>query len=162
MQLGVMHRRGKQEKITKKRKPECKLDRKLLWFCSKWQEADAKQGITHVIHISGVPMKTIGSNWAGTKSRNPWSKIVERAGLAIDEKIRGKVQRSSDVTPHVLRHTCVSWLLWERKTSEEAAEVAGMTAAMVEQHYGHHRLISEHYERAKAERIAASKIRSRG
>lgn len=43
--------------------------------------------------------------------------------------------------PHVLRHTCASWLLWEGRTIWDVAGIIGATASLVENVYGHHRKI---------------------
>ncbi len=65
--------------------------------------------------------------WAGDRIeriKHGFSRSVARAGL-------------SDVTPHVLRHTAVTWMLQAGVSVWEAAGMAGMTAEMVERVYGH-------------------------
>ena len=69
--------------------------------------------------------------------RRAWRSVVEAAGLG------------PEVTPHVLRHTCASWLLWEGRTIWEVAGIIGADASTVERVYGHHRKIDEQ-ERARA------------
>jgi integrase len=59
--------------------------------------------------------------------KRAWATVVREAGLG------------RDVTPHVLRHTFVTWELWKGRTIWEVAGDAGMSAAMVERTYGHHR-----------------------
>ncbi len=73
-----------------------------------------------------------------TKMRRAWNTVREAAGLG------------EDVTPHTLRHTAASWLLWGREakgarpaqkplTIWETAEVLGADASTIERVYGHHR-----------------------
>lgn len=69
--------------------------------------------------------------------KRAWKGVVEAAGLG------------PDVTPHVLRHTCATWALWEGKTIWEVAGLIGADASTVERVYGHHRIESDE-SRAKA------------
>lgn len=46
--------------------------------------------------------------------------------------------RLSDVTPHVLRHTCATWLMQAGVPIWEAAGFLGMTRETLENVYGHH------------------------
>lgn len=69
--------------------------------------------------------------------------VIEWAGERI-ERIKHGFRNSAtraglaDVTPHVLRHTAVTWMLQAGVSIWEAAGMAGMTAEMVERVYGHH------------------------
>lgn len=65
--------------------------------------------------------------WAGgpiVRMKNGFKRATHRAGLP-------------GVTPHVLRHTAVTWMLQAGVSIWEAAGMAGMTAEMVERVYGH-------------------------
>lgn len=68
--------------------------------------------------------------------KRTWATVVKEAGL-------GK-----DVTPHVLRHTAVSWLLWEGKSIWEVAGIVGADASTIEKVYGHHAIEREARRRA--------------
>lgn len=146
---GILYRKGSGERETKKRRPPCELHPKLLWFCRKWQARDQAKGLTHVIHTGGSPLKEMRGQWKGLEAVTPWSKVIEAAGLAVD--IKGK--RSSDVTPHVLRHTCVSWGLWEGKSSFDMAGIVGASPYVIETVYGHHRLAAAEYRRKKEQQV---------
>jgi integrase len=72
------------------------------------------------------------------KMKRAWNTVRTAAGLG------------PDVTPHTLRHTCCSWLLWGREakgarpatkpmTIWEVAGVIGADATTVQKVYGHHR-----------------------
>jgi len=45
---------------------------------------------------------------------------------------------SADVTPHILRHTCATWLMQDGVSLWDAAGFLGMTVQQLEQTYGHH------------------------
>lgn len=55
-----------------------------------------------------------------------WPAAIKRAGLT------GKV------TPHTLRHTCVTWKLRAGATPWEVGGFVGMSSEMVTRVYGHH------------------------
>ena len=44
----------------------------------------------------------------------------------------------ADVTPHVLRHTCATWLMQKGVNLWDAAGFLGMTVQQLEATYGHH------------------------
>lgn len=58
--------------------------------------------------------------------RRAWAGVVKEAGLG------------PEVTPHVLRHTCVSWLLWKGWTAWEVGKHVGATEAEIDKTYGHY------------------------
>lgn len=129
---GIAFRRGSTERETSKRRPPIQINRRLLGHLVRWEREDgedAEQTISHVIHHKGQPI---------AKMRRAWNTVREAAGLG------------PDVTPHTLRHTCASWLLWGREakgarlaqkpmTIWEVAGVIGADASTVEKIYGHHR-----------------------
>jgi integrase len=56
------------------------------------------------------------------------------------ETLRAACRRAglSGVTPHVLRHTCATWLMQQGVQLWEAAGFLGMTLETLERVYGHH------------------------
>ena len=44
----------------------------------------------------------------------------------------------SSVTPHILRHTCATWMMQNGVDLWEAASFLGMTVQQLEATYGHH------------------------
>lgn len=114
---GVLYRRGAGQRETKKRQPPVRLPDRLLGHLRRWQRADARHGITHVVHYQGS---------ACGKMRRSWATVRAEAGLG------------QDVTPHVMRHTCCTWLMQAGVEIFEAAGFLGMSAATLEQVYGHH------------------------
>ena len=45
---------------------------------------------------------------------------------------------STDVTPHILRHTCATWLMQSGVDLWDAEGFLGMTVKQLEETYGHH------------------------
>ena len=69
--------------------------------------------------------------------------VIEWAGAPVARVLhafRDAAERASlsGVTPHVLRHTAVTWMLQAGIDPWQAAGLVGMTIEMVQQVYGHH------------------------
>ena len=60
------------------------------------------------------------------KERKGWDRARELAGLG------------EDVTPHVLKHTCITWLLQNRVPIWEVAGFVGTSEKVIRDVYGHH------------------------
>lgn len=134
LERGVIFRRGDNEPETSKRRPPVRIPpslARLLGAARRKSQQEETQDVSHVISGS--------SNRAG-RLRRAWRTVVKSASLG------------PDVTPHTLRHTCASWLLWGREakgarpaqkplTIWEVAGVIGADATTVQKVYGHHRRI---------------------
>jgi hypothetical protein len=79
-------------------------------------EAKAACTTEHVIEWAGGPVARV---------KHAFADAAKRASLA-------------GVTPHVLRHTAVTWMLQAGVDPWQAAGLAGMTLEMVQSVYGHH------------------------
>lgn len=124
---GILFRRGSAERETSKARPPVRLNRRLHSRMARWAKMDYGT-VSHVIHYQGQRI---------AKMKRAWASVVKEAGLG------------RDVTPHVLRHTCASWLLWEGRTIWDVAGIIGADASTVERVYAHHRKIDAP-ERKKA------------
>ena len=137
---GVLYRRGAGEEETSKRRGPLKLNRRILAHLRRWHRIDAEKRKAvaeqtgkpctdhwHVVAYEGQPIQ---------KMRKPWYAAVEGGGL-------GK-----EVTPHILRHTRVTWWVQSGLSLEEVADAASMTVQMVEDVYWHH---SPHFQKRAAE-----------
>ena len=82
---GVFYRRPEGERETKKRKPPVPLPPELHGHLRRWQ----RRGQRFAVEWLGQPVQSIDKAFRAA---------VEDAGL------------SSDVTPHVLRHSAATWL----------------------------------------------------
>jgi len=115
---GLLYRRGARERDTAKRRPPVAISASLRSHMRRWFRSDSAKGIASIVHWHGKPIK---------KERRAWAECVEGASLG------------PDITPHVLRHTCATWALWNGKSIWEVAERLGTSAAMIDRVYGHHR-----------------------
>ncbi|MBX3546872.1 site-specific integrase [Chelatococcus sp.] len=112
---GVFYRRAQGARETKKRQPPVKLPSRLLAHIRRWKDTGVAQSA--VVEWNGEPVASVKKAFART---------VIDAGL------------STDVTPHILRHTCATWLMQARVDLWEAAGFLGMTVQQLEATYGHH------------------------
>lgn len=131
LENGMIYRRGRLERDTaNKRRPLAKLPRRLKAHLARWKRLDdkrraklkpgeAQHRFTSVIHFGGEPLSG--------KIRRSFAGCVADAGL------------NPAITPHWLRHTCATWLMERGAEPWEAAGYTGMTIAVLEKHYGHHR-----------------------
>ena len=115
---GTLHRRSAGEPVTNKRAPSVPMGDKLLRHMRRWRR---RANHRYVIEYQGANIESIS---AGFQS------ACELAGLATDDP-------AMRITPHTLRHTCVSWMLAAGKSPFQVGKYVGMTAAMVERVYAH-------------------------
>lgn len=122
LERGIIYRRGSAERESSKRRPPVSIPHRLAHQIARWRNKDLQISGTHIIHYNGSPI---------LKMKRAWASVVKEAKL-------GK-----DVTPHVLRHTCVSWLLWQGWTVWDVAGHVGASPSMIERVYAHHMLDAE-------------------
>lgn len=115
LERGVLYRAPAGARQTAKRRPPVAIDPRLAAHLRRWQGMDA--GRLHIVTYDGGRMD---------RMQRAWRSAVALAGL------------SDDVTPHVLRHTSITWRLHAGATIWEVAGFAGATAEMIERVYGHH------------------------
>ena len=113
----MLYRKGSDETDSNKRRPPARIHDKLMPYLKHWYRKDAEKGLIDVCHYHGSYIK---------KLRRSWRAIREVAGL------------DKSVTPHVLRHTCVTWLLQAGVPTWEVAGFVGMSEELVRETYGHH------------------------
>ncbi|WP_152662663.1 tyrosine-type recombinase/integrase [Devosia soli] len=136
----IMFRKSADRAETKKRQPSVRMGRALLAHMRRWRAMDerARQEETErtgepsnnflaVVHRKGRPIKDIGKFFVTA---------LDYAGL------------SRTFTPHILRHTRVTWWVEAGLPIEEVADAAGMTTEMVEKVYWHR---SPHFQKRAAE-----------
>jgi integrase len=128
---GMLHRRGAREEETKKRAPTVPLGDRLYAHMRRWRKLTARFLIEH----HGKPIGDLS---------DAWETATALAGL--DHPV-GHPER---VTPHVLRHTCCSWLLQAGLSEWKVGKFVGMSPALVASTYGH---VSEDVQRETANAI---------
>jgi integrase len=92
-----------------------KLPPRLLAHLRRWHRLGLSRKA--VIEWNGVPVNSVRKGFAA---------VVKAAGLSVD------------VTPHILRHTCATWLMQKGVDLWDAAGFLGMTVQQLESTYGHH------------------------
>ena len=117
LEHGVSHRRGEDQKRTKKQQTPAALPRRLLAHLKRWHRLDTELGVAHVCHYHGTRVRKLRTSWVNAR---------DGAGL------------SSDVIPHTLRHTAATWLMQRDVPMWVAAGFLGMTVKTLEETYGHH------------------------
>jgi integrase len=119
LDAGVLHRRGGQTRITNKRQPPAKIHARLLPHLRRWHRLDtgSEPPITNVIHYQGEP---IG------KLRRSWDTVAKQAGGTRKDG------------PHILRHSCCTWLMQAGVDVYEVAGYTGVSVKVLLETYGHH------------------------
>jgi integrase len=122
---GVFYRRAIGRRQTKKRQPPVKLAPRLLAHLRRWK----RLGIARkaVVEWNGKPIESV---------RTGFTAAARTAGLSA--------------TPHILRHTCATWLMQAGTDLWDAAGFLGMTVKQLEETYGHHH---PDYQREAAEAL---------
>jgi len=113
LERGVMYRRGEGEADSNKRRVPAPIPDRLLPHLKRWRR----------MTVVG-PVEYAGRLIA--KERKGWHRARELAGLG------------EDVTPHVLKHTCITWLLQNEVPIRQVAGFVGTTEKVIETTYGHH------------------------
>src|SRR6516164_6490656 len=112
---GVFYRRAIGRRQTKKRQPPVKMPPRLLAHMRRWQRLGFSRN--SVVEWNGNAVKSVRKGFEAAR---------RAAGL------------DADVTPHILRHTCTTWLMQKGVDLWAAAGFLGMTVQQLEQGYGHH------------------------
>lgn len=129
IEKGLMFRKGMGAGETKKRQPTIRMGRALTAHLRRWKAIDERAREAEAAR-TGEPSKSFLHvvNWRGGAVRdigNSFATALDFAGLP------------RDFTPHVLRHTRVTWWVEAGLPIEEVANAAGMTIEMVERVYWH-------------------------
>jgi integrase len=115
LEQGMFYRRAIGRRQTKKRQPPVKLPPRLLAHMRRW--ARRRLSKKAVVEWNGKPVGSV---------RKAFAAAARSAGLG------------ADVTPHILRHTCATWLMQKGVNLWDAAGFLGMTVQQLERAYGHH------------------------
>jgi integrase len=115
LERGVLYRAPPGTRQTKKRRPPVSIPPRLLAHLNRWAHMPA----------AGLYIVTFdGSRLA--KMKRAWATARRQAGL------------DAGVTPHVLRHTAITWRLHDGWSIWDVAGFAGATTDVIESVYGHH------------------------
>ncbi len=111
---GVLYRRAEGAQASNKRKPPLPIPPRLLPHLRRWYS----HSIRYLIEWNGAPIRS--------QERRAWHRARDMAGLG------------TDVTPHILRHTCATRLLQRGVSVYDVAGVLGCSEQVVRRTYGHH------------------------
>ena len=104
LEQGVFYRRAIGRRQTKKRQPPVKLPPRLLAHMRRWQRLGLARHA--VVEWNGKPVESVRKGFAAAVARQA---------------------SSTEVTPHILRHTCATWLMQKGVNLWDAAGFLGMT-----------------------------------
>jgi integrase len=113
LERGVMYRRGEGEADSNKRRVPAPIPDNLMPHLRRWKR----------VTVIG-PVEYAGRLIA--KERKGWDRARELAGLG------------DEVTPHVMKHTCITWMLQNRVPIWEVAGFVGTSEKVIRDTYGHH------------------------
>jgi integrase len=122
LNAGVIYRKPMSVTESAKRRPPVPIPPRLEPHLRRWRKLTTR----YAIEYAGRPIQS--------KERRAWRTARELAGLG------------SEVTPHVLRHTCATMLLQLGVSVYDVAGVLGTTEDVVRRTYGHH--AHDHLRRA--------------
>lgn len=114
---GIMFRASVGLPRTNKRQPPAPIPRNLIRHLPRWKRLSDGPYVVSAPGYSNRRMRDVGK---------AFMRAVRYAGLG------------PDVTPHVLRHTCVTWLMQRGRPAWEVGGFVGISLHMIEAHYGHH------------------------
>jgi integrase len=141
LERGMLHRRASNEPETKKKAPSVPLANRLLAHLHRARRVTARFVIEH----NG---RNIENNVF-----TAFEGACRLAGLNYDGQ-----DKADRVTPHTLRHTCVSWALADGKSPYQVGRYVGMSAQMAERVYGH---VNDEAQRETANAIGRNVPRPR-
>ncbi|WP_237763539.1 integrase [Falsirhodobacter sp. alg1] len=121
---GVMYRVGTGTRRTKKRQPSTRLPAAFLAHVRRW----AAHGDRWVVqNHAGYRVAEIKKGWANA--------CIIAGELAA---AKGRHVDLTDVTPHVLRHTAITWAMQAGAEKWDVAGFFGVSLQTLESVYGHH------------------------
>lgn len=124
LEVGVIRFQVEGEAETNKRRGRVRIPRQLSDHLRSWQGVRG----THVVMYRGKPVVSV---------RTGIKRAAERAGI-------------EGVTPHVLKHTAITWGVMDGMSLQVAAEYFDTSAATINKHYWHH---SPHHQAEAVEII---------
>lgn len=141
----VIHWKAEQERESTKQRPRSAIPPRLLRFL-RYARRHTRQYVFERDltepggKLSLAPLGNIAHGFASAACH---------AGMGTLEKVKRKRKQRDDkevweslphaeITPHVLRHTCITWLLQRRVPVWEVAGFVGATEEIIRDCYGHH------------------------
>jgi integrase len=131
LDAGVFYRKAQGVAATNKRQPTIRIPDRLLAHMRRWRA----KGISSqaVIEFDGKPVASVKKAFARTAADADRRAIEDAAkhGAAAPPSLK-------DVSPHVLRHTAITWAMQNGADPYAASDLFGVTRDVIERTYGHH------------------------
>lgn len=112
LETGMFHRLAVGQAATNKRQPPVRIPDRLLAHIRRWKRLGVSRD--YVVEFNGAPVEQVNKGF----------------GVALGDA--GLVG-----SPHMLRHTCATWLLQRGVKSWDAAHFLGMSERILMEVYGH-------------------------
>lgn len=140
LESGLWHRRGSGVRATKKRQPPIPLPVPLLAHMRRWakDKGNYGRGQTYAVEYAGKPIDRMDK---------AFRQLVKDCGLG------------TDVVPHTLRHTAITWGMQRGMDPWDASGYFGLNLQTLMDVYGHHH--PDHLREA-AQKMARPKSRNVG
>lgn len=122
LEAGRIYRKGTDERDTRKARPPCPIPEALVAHLHRWRR----------LTVMGP------CEYAG--------RTIQRQKTAFDAA-RRLARLGEDVTPHTLKHTCITWMLRRGVPIWEVAGFTGTSEKTIREVYGHH--CPDHMEAAR-------------
>ena len=150
LERNVIHWKAEQEIESNKRRPKAPIPKRLLRFLRYARRRTAQFVFERTVPAAdGSVVRTSLSD-----VRHPFASAACNAGLGtwhtrVCPGQAREIQRvpHARFTPHILRHTCITWLLQRGVPIRQVAGYVGATEEMIERVYGHHH--PDHLEAAR-------------
>ena len=124
LDAGLIRFRAEGEAETNKRRGRIRIPRQLVGHLRRWSSVRG----THVVSFRGKPVASV---------KTGIRRAAERAGI-------------EEVSPHVLKHTAITWAIKNGLHVEDAAEYFDTSPETIRKHYWHH---SPHHQARAVEII---------
>lgn len=113
LHAGVLHRRGYAERETRKRRPSAPIPENLAPHLRRWSRLTEQGPCEYEGKIT----------------------LRQKTGFASARRL---ARLGAEVTPHTLKHTCITWMLQSGVSTWETAGFTGTSEALIRRVYGHH------------------------
>lgn len=122
---GLIFRKGSAERTTAKRRRPAKCPRKLLSHAKRWKGSGSNFACED---YKGRRVANIRKGW--DRMCEMVAELAEENGIEMPER--------KDLTPHILKHTAITWSIQNGASIEDAASFFSTSIATIEQVYWHH------------------------
>lgn len=128
---GILYRSPIGDVETNKRRRPTRIPPKYLAHLRRMAANGRLYVVERKMKIDGedVRLRVGDIKTAWNRARELGQKLAQKHGIEID---------LSDVTPHTLKHTAITWSLQNGASIWDAAGYFSTSAATIEKHYGHH------------------------